>query len=423
MQITFSPARLQGTAQAPASKSEAHRRMICAGLTRGETILTGFMPSEDMSATMHCLSALGAICALEEDRLQVRGFARKTDLLPVYDCGESGSTLRFFVPIALALTHGGIFRLHGRLSRRPMDVYRDLFVPRGVMWRMREGADGTAELTVTGGMEAGGYTLPGSVSSQFVSGLLFTLPMLEGNSTLTVTPPVESAGYIRMTVQALRDSGIRLEETGDFSWKIPGCQRYAAPGGPLEGDWSQAAVWLCAGALGADIRVEGLNPNTLQGDAAVLRHLRTLGASVRTGDGGVSVSAAELTGGELELYDTPDIAPMLALVCQLARGESRLKGCGRLRLKECDRLSATVRMLNLLGGCAREEGDTMVIRGVERLQGGVTLPDDRDHRMVMLASIAASVCGEPVTVPGAEALNKSWPEYLADYRALGGMAR
>ncbi len=423
MELTFCPARLAGETAAPASKSEAHRRMICAGLTAGETVLTGFMPSEDMTATMNCLSALGVGLREERGTLTVAGGARPP-LMPLMDCGESGSTLRFFVPVALALTGGGVFRMHGRLSQRPMDVYQDLFVPRGVRWHMREGADDAAELSVVAAgaqMQAGSYVLPGSVSSQFVSGLLFTLPLLPGESELTVTPPVESAAYIRMTVQTLLDSGIELEETEPFHWRIPGMQRYAAKSGALEGDWSQAAAWLCAGALGADIRVRALRADTLQGDRAILRHLQALGAAVEENEDFVRVAGGRLHGAELDMRDTPDIAPMVALVCQLAEGESRLNGCGRLRLKESDRLRATVRMLNDLGGHAREDGDAIVIRGVGGLRGNVTVEDEHDHRMVVLASLAALRADGPVTVRDAEALNKSWPGYPEAYRALGGV--
>ena len=217
MDMTFFPAPLKGTITAPASKSEAHRRMICAGLTVGVTTLSGFMDSADMAATARCLKALGARMVRDEDSLTITGQAKKITKLPVLDCGESGSTLRFFVPIALAMCGAGVFRMHGRLGQRPMDVYRDLFVPRGVRWRMGVGCDGAAELTVKGELEAGHYVLPGNVSSQFVSGLMFALPLLEEDSTLTVQPPVESAGYIRMTLEALTQSGIVLEEIAPFS--------------------------------------------------------------------------------------------------------------------------------------------------------------------------------------------------------------
>ena len=420
MNVIFDPSRLSGSVAAPASKSEAHRRMICAGLSADEVSLAGYMESADMAATQRCLTALGAEINRVGDVLTVRGGQAKPGIMPVLDCGESGSTLRFFVPLAMTVAGGGVFRMHGRLGSRPMDVYRDLFVPQGAQWRMGAGADGTAELMVYGGLTPGSYELPGNVSSQFVSGLLFALPLLEGESTLTVKPPVESAGYIRMTIKAIEESGIRLEETAPFQWRIPGFQRYYAPSGRLHGDYSQAAVLLCAAALGHDVTVTGLAADTIQGDRAVLDHLTALGAAVEERDESITVRGGSLHGATLDMHDCPDIAPMLALVCQLAEGESRLTGCGRLRLKECDRLASTVDILNALGGDARVEGDDIVIRGIEKLRGGVTIGDNNDHRMVMLASIAASVAAEPVTVQGVEALNKSWPEYLKVYESLGG---
>lgn len=422
MQKIFYPTRLQGIAAAPASKSEAHRRMICAGLGTAPVTFDGYMTSADMAATINCLTALGANVDAGADTITVCGGERPARR-PVMDCGESGSTLRFFVPIAMAVARGGVFRMHGRLGARPMDVYRDLFVPRGTGWHMGIGADGVAELTVSGGLEAGEYELPGNVSSQFVSGMLFALPLLAGDSVLTVRPPVESGGYIRMTVKELTDSGIRLIPQGDYSWRISGGQRYQAVSGRLHGDYSQAAVLLCAGALGHDVTVTGLEKDTTQGDRAVLTNLQKLGAVVEEKDGTIRVTAPDgLHGAALDVRDCPDIAPILALCCQLAEGESTMTGCGRLRLKECDRLSATVDMLNDLGGDVTAQGDTMTIRGKASLRGGVTVQDYNDHRMVMLASVAALHCDGPVTVPGVEALNKSWPDYLAVYATLGGRA-
>ena len=419
MSAFFGPGILSGSVTAPASKSEAHRRMICAGLTKGEIVFSGFTTSMDARATARCLEALGARIREDGDQLYVEGGFHRPELLPVFDCGESGSTLRFFVPLALSLCGGGVFRMHGRLGQRPMDVYRDLFVPRGVQWHMGEGADGAAELMVAGSLQPGDYVLPGSVSSQFVSGLLLALPLLSGTSKLKVTPPVESAGYIRMTLQAIRESGIEVRELGQHSWENPGAQKYKAVSGAMHGDWSQAAVLFCAGALGSRVCVRGLSRNTTQGDAAILEDLQKMGAEVVENDDGICVSGGHLHGVDLDMRDTPDIAPMLALVCQMAEGESRLRGCGRLRLKECDRLAGTVQILNDLGGCAEEDGEDMVISGVRALRGGKV--DIRaDHRMVMLASIASTVCTETVEVEDTEALNKSWPEYLNVFADLGG---
>lgn len=361
MECKVYPGMLSGSMCAPASKSEAHRKMICAGLTDGITKLTNFMDSEDLKATRNCLRALGASIQREGDTLTVTGINQQGRRRPVMDCGESGSTLRFFVPLAMVLAGGGTFVMHGRLGQRPMDVYKDLFVPRGVSWRMGVGVDGAAELHVVGKVEAGEFVLPGSVSSQFVSGLLFALPMLEKDSVLRVLPPVESTGYIHMTLQALADSGIVIRPIGEFAWQIPGGQKYHSESGMLTGDYSQGAVFLCAQALGHAVTVEGLEEKTLQGDAAVVSFLQKLGCTMVQKNGTWHVKEANLKGTTLSMRDCPDIAPIMALVCQMAEGESRLTGCGRLRLKECDRLQGTVEILNQLGGCARAEGNDIII--------------------------------------------------------------
>ncbi|MBQ8161038.1 MAG: 3-phosphoshikimate 1-carboxyvinyltransferase [Clostridia bacterium] len=424
MDSIFSPVTLSGHMVAPASKSETHRRLICAGLSREESSMERVLVSKDIEATIRCLEALGTDVTTDDTGVRVRGFARKKDLLPIFDTGESGSTLRFFVPLALTICGGGIFRMHGNLGKRPMDIYRDLFVPQGVSWHMGIGADEILELVVQGQMESGEYVIPGNVSSQFVSGLLFALPLLRGNSTLEVVPPVESEGYIHMTVQAIRDCGIEIREEKakkrGLKWTIPGGQQYRARNGAMHGDWSQAAVLLCADALGSSVQLEGLREDSLQGDKSILECLEQMGARIVREEGGIRVEADRLHGMEFDMQDRPDIAPMLALVCQMAEGTSILRGCDRLKLKECDRLAGTVNILNVIGGKAREEKGSIVIEGVSHLKGGCELRDEHDHRMVMLASIAALVCEEPLTVHGVESLEKSWPDYLEVYKALGG---
>ena len=250
--------------------------------------------------------------------------------------------------------------------------------------------------------------------------MLYALPLLPGDSTLMVTPPVESAGYIRMTLQCLADSGIRLEETGPYAWRIPGNQRYRATGGALPGDWSQGAVLLCAGALGHPVNVAGLDLASTQGDRAALDVLARLGVSFREEGGVLRPLGGTLRGATFSGRDIPDIVPVLALACTQATGESRITGCGRLHLKESDRFAATVELLSALGADLHGEGDDLVVRGPAPLRGGVTLSARNDHRLVMLLALAATVAEGPVTVQGVEALNKSWPTFLTTYEALGG---
>lgn len=235
MDMTCFSVPLTGSVSVPVSKNEVHSQMICAGLTHDATALDGIVESADMAATARCLKALGQKPEQTAGTLTNAGHGEKSGKLPVLDCGESGSTLRFFVPLALAVSGGAVFRMHGRLSHRPMDAYRDLFVPRGVRWRMGVGCDGAAELTVRGELEPGRYVMPGSVTSQFAAGLLFALPLLDGDSTLTITLQAGCAASLRMTIEALRKIGIRLEETGANSWHIPGRQRYHTADGQSVG--------------------------------------------------------------------------------------------------------------------------------------------------------------------------------------------
>lgn len=415
MERTFAPGTLRGTMQAPPSKSEAHRRMICAALASGCSHLSGFASSKDMEATMNCLTALGASFRAEGTQLTVTGVPGRADFAPAMDCGESGSTLRFLLPVSLAAGEGGRFLLHGRLGERPLSPYAPIFAACGVQWAQ------TAEtVEVRGRLKPGRYTLPGNVSSQFVSGMLFALPLLAEDSFLQVEQPVESAGYIRMTVQCLQAHGIVLEELRPWVWRVPGNQRYQARDAQLPGDWSQGAVPLCAAALGHPVTVAGLPGETAQGDRAAAEVLARLGACPHITAEGWTCSGGALRGACFTGRDIPDIVPVLALVCTQAAGESRITDCGRLRLKESDRFAATVELLRALGAEIHGEGDDLVIRGPVRLQGGCTLSARNDHRLVMLLALAATLTVQPVTVQGVEALEKSWPTFLAQYAELGG---
>ena len=413
--IRPSPGGIGGVIAAPPSKSMAHRAVLCAALAVGRSHITHLEFSKDISATLSAAAQLCAAVDTGADDAIVQGLGHFLPLTAPVDCCESGSTLRFLIPIASLTGQPVTFTGRGRLMERPQSVYESLYCEQNLRFEQSP-----AGLTVEGALTPGDYRLAGNVSSQFVSGLLFALPLLPGNSTLTVQQPVESESYIRMTIEAIAASGIEVQESNAFSWRIPGHQQYKSHSCHLNGDYSQAAVLCCAGALGHDITVTHLSPVTTQGDRAILRHLMALGATVEEGDNHIRVKADKLHGATLDMHDCPDIAPILALTAQLAEGESRLTHCGRLRLKECDRLAATVEILNLLGGDAKADGDDIVLHGVKQLRGGVTLPNYGDHRMVMLASIAATKCEQPIEMDGIEAIDKSWPEYLKVYQMLGG---
>ena len=414
MNVTIQPGPRQGRVRIPASKSQAHRLLLCAALGEGETELLCGGLSADIRATMDCLRALGAGIWQEGERLRVKPIrtAPRSCALP---CGESGSTLRFLLPQAGALGTEAVFHRKGRLPQRPLRPLDEELRSHGM--KLRE--EGEA-LYASGMLTAGDYTLPGNVSSQFISGLLMALPQLPGDSRLTVTGDLESAGYVAMTEDALAESGIRWQRTGQV-WSIPGGQRFRPPRlCQVEGDWSNAAFFLCAGALSRrGVTVEGLSLRSSQGDQAVLRLLRRFGAEVTEREGAVTVRSGMLHGVTVDAGPIPDLIPTLSVVAAASVGDSRMENARRLRDKESDRLEGTAALIRDLGGSARVEGDTLIIHGRGGLRGG-NASVLGDHRLAMAAAIAACACRESVTVDDSRCVEKSYPRFWEDFRQLKG---
>ena len=411
MNITLPAGELCGTVAIPASKSQAHRLLICAALGKTPVKLHCDGLSKDITATARCLQALGAAVALENDNTihLTPAAVQSPAALP---CGESGSTLRFLLPVAAALGVEATFWMEGRLPQRPLAPLDSEMERHGVTFT-REGDT----LTITGQLSAGDYTLPGNVSSQYISGLLMALPMLHGDSTLTVTGKVESAAYIAMTEDALRLAGIIFEKEG-WTYRIPGGQVCALPRElHVEGDWSNAAFFLCAGALSKDgVTVTGLNMASSQGDRAVVDILRQFGARVAESESSVTVTAAPLHGITIDAKAIPDLVPVLSVTAACAAGETRIVNAGRLRLKESDRIATTAALLRALGGSVEEHPDGLTIRGTALTDG--TVDAANDHRIAMSAAIAAIRCA--VTVEGSECVRKSYPRFWEDYTQLKG---
>ena len=414
MNVTIQPGPRQGRVRIPASKSQAHRLLLCAALGEGETELLCGGLSADIRATMDCLRALGAGIWQEGERLRVKPIrtAPRSCALP---CGESGSTLRFLLPQAGALGTEAVFHRKGRLPQRPLRPLDEELRSHGM--KLRE--EGEARYA-SGKLAAGDSTLPGNVSSQFISGLLMALPQLPGDSRLTVTGELESAGYVAMTEDTLAESGIRWQRTGQV-WSIPGGQRFHPPRlCQVEGDWSNAAFFLCAGALSRrGVTVEGLSLRSSQGDQAVLRLLRRFGAEVTEREGAVTVRSGMLHGITVDAGPIPDLIPTLSVVAAASVGDSRMENARRLRDKESDRLEGTAALIRDLGGSARVEGDTLIIHGRGGLRGG-NASVLGDHRLAMAAAIAACACRESVTVDDSRCVEKSYPRFWEDFRQLKG---
>lgn len=406
MNVTVYPYPIGGRVSVPPSKSHVHRLLIAAALC-GESRETGIHcigENADIAATVRCLSALWTDILREGDWFRVgrdfplHFFQPRSPL----DCGESGSTLRFLLPLCAVKRreHPGHYAITltgaGRLPSRPNGPLLEALRTHGA----RIHGD-FLPLTVDGGLFAGDFALPGNVSSQYFSGLLFALPLLSGDSTLTYTSPLESMPYVDLTLSVLRQFGIRIEDM-ENGWRIPGNQKYTSPGTvEAEGDWSAAAFWLGANSLGNAVAVKGLNRASCQGDKAVEALLPQI-------------------GGEIDVTDTPDLMPILSAVAAALPGKTtRIIGAARLRLKESDRIAAMAKTIQALGGKAEELPDGLVIHGA-KLKGG-TVDGMNDHRVVMSAAIAATACQGPVTILGAEAVNKSYPHFWRDFEALGGL--
>lgn len=416
MTVTIQAGSATGTLAAIPSKSAAHRLLICAALADRPTQVTCPQSSQDIAATIRCLTGLGADIQPREDGYQVTPIPRdKPAEACLLDCGESGSTLRFLLPVAGALGAEATFQMAGRLAQRPMGPLTDQLQANGCAIDLKEGEK---TLTITGQLQPGTYTLPGDVSSQFISGLLFALPLLGRASKLTVTGQRESASYIRLTLRALAGFGLTPQEEAD-GWTIP-AQSYTSPGlVRVEGDWSNAAPWLCLGALGGEsVTVKGMDLDSLQGDRKICQVLSRMGARISCTAGRVTSLPGQRTPTHIDARDIPDLVPVLAAVAAATPGATTITGAARLRLKESDRLETTARTLNALGGQVEETEDGLVIHGKAQLTGG-TVDAAGDHRIAMAAAVASGACAGPVTVTGAQAVEKSYPTFWQELRKLG----
>jgi len=407
MNVTIHPSPIGGSVTPPPSKSHVHRLLIASALCNEQTTAI-YCPGEnaDIGATIRCLKAMYVQIWPEScgNWIMIEGPLKPLGVTQM-DCGESGSTLRFMLPLCglhrpeLPVVLSG----SGRLPQRPNGPLLDAMAKNGARICLHPEAEKRKEqlpIIVSGGMQPGDYTLPGHISSQYFTGLLFALPLLSGDSTLRYTTPLESMPYVDLTLSVLRQFGIRIEAM-EMGWRIPGNQRYCSPGqATAEGDWSAAAFWETANYLGNAVTTLGMNAASAQGDKAIGQLLQKI-------------------GGEINVTDTPDLMPILSIAAAATPGKTVITGAARLRIKESDRLAAMAKVIRQLGGHAEEMPDGLIIHG-GKLKGGI-VNGMNDHRVVMSAAIAATVCEKPVTILGAEAASKSYPAFFEDYKKLGGM--
>ena len=403
MNIRIRPVPLHGAVTPPPSKSQAHRLILCAALAEGRSIIRNLAFSQDIRATLGCVSALGASWTEQESGvIAVNGIGGRefTGALPHLDCGESGSTLRFLIPVALAVAGGAEFSGRGRLMQRPQKPYFDLFDQMGIKYEQKDD-----RLRVEGRLRAGEYRMAGNVSSQFFTGLLYALPLLEGQSQIIPTTALESEDYIRMTIQAQKLAGLSVEELPGGGYAVQG-QCYRPMDVAVEADWSQAGFWYAAKNLGSDLTICGMDEQSLQGDRRIAEFAALLG---REGD------------REIDASQCPDLVPPLAAMAALRRGDCRITGAARLRIKESDRLAAVTAALNAMGARGEEFPEELLIHGAGSLKGGAVIDCCNDHRIAMMCAVAATRAkGGETVLQGAECVRKSYPDFWQVYRALGG---
>ena len=418
MEIKITPRKLEGTLEAMPSKSHAHRLLIARKLSelQGEALEGGIeIPpfSDDIEATMACISQLD----------------KNT---PYLECRESGSTLRFLLPVVMALKSSATFLGTGRLPDRPLSPLKEEMERHGCRFRMgsNKNTDRFKEIcSVSGRLTPGDYALAGNVSSQFITGLLFALPLLDADSTITLTTELESAGYVNMTLDVLQAFGIEVDvsetEGGYLKYTVPGNQIYREkPGITLDGDWSNAAFWLAAGSLSGDITITGLRLESSQWDKEILTILDRMGADLDIEpqvDGTVSIRsrASILKGADVDVGQTPDLMPILAVLMAFSEGTSMITHAERLQYKESNRLKAIYSVLYNLDADISYGGDWLSFTGKAFLEGG-HVDSYGDQRIAMAAAVATCLCREPVYLSNPIAVTKSYPDFYKDFTALGG---
>lgn len=414
MRATIQPSKLKGVVSVIPSKSMAHRLLICAAMTEGNTRVRCSGSSEDIDATISCLRAMGS------NIIRIGNFyiVPKVTVHPgqsvTFDCNESGTTLRLMMCVAAGLGLCARFEGCDRLFQRPLEPLVEALTSHGIVISRDE----NNRIIQSGRAFPGDYSITGSVSSQFISGLLLMLPLCGGGS-VTVTGEFESKPYVDLTASAMAESDIVVNCDGR-TYNVRG--RYDLRDCSVEGDWSNAAFWLVSGAVGGDVTLKGINMSSAQGDREVTEVLSRFGAKLRINEDEISCMGGELSGTRIDVRDIPDSVPILAVMAAGAKGTTCITGAKRLRLKESDRLKTVTDMINNLGGNAEIVDDGIIVEGTGTLRGGV-VDACRDHRIAMSAAIAAAICHAPVIIEGAEAVNKSYPGFFDDMKSLGADIR
>lgn len=416
--ITITPTKLSGTVQAPSSKSIGHRAIICAALSKGQSTIYNLGVSHDIEATLEAVEALGAdIEKIDPSTIQIAGTQKEQIKSNHIHCKESGSTLRFLIPIAASLTNSPVtFSGEGRLGERPLTSYYEIFDRQNLSYTTNES---NLPLEIRGYLKPDMFLLQGDISSQFITGLLFSLPLLDDDSTIHITTNLESKGYIDLTLDTLKDFGVSINHQDYKVFNIPGNQTYHSKDYTVEGDYSQAAFWITAGLIGKEMNIKGLNPSSKQGDRKILDIVKKMkGQIIKTSDS-ILVKPSTTLGTAIDASQCPDLVPILAVLGSVSKGTTQITNAARLRIKESDRLASTTSELKKLGADISETDDGLLIHGKEQLKGGV-VDSWNDHRIAMAMAVASIKCTQPVKITHCDAINKSYPHFFEDFKSLGG---
>lgn len=420
--VEIQPCNLSGEITIPPSKSISHRAIICAALSRGICKIKNVMLSDDVQATINAISALGASCNLSDDVLTVDGRNMLAVENAIIDCDESASTLRFLIPVAATEGVNVCFIGKGKLPSRPIGIYLQCLPKKGVTCECKN----CLPLKIKGKLQPGQFLIPGDVSSQFITGLLMALPVLDGDSEIILTSDLESAGYINVTLSVLEAFGIEIGKT-QHGYYIKGNQSYKPTDFTVEGDWSQASYFIAAATLSKDpntqITIKGLNKNSLQGDKIAIDLFSKFGADIKfVGDDlVVRPGGGPIKPIRFDASQAPDIVPTVAFTAMFADGITVICGAYRLKLKECDRLTASSLGINCMGGLSQTESDGIVIFGKNFIKGGI-VESYNDHRMIMAMAVTAVRTNNDVVINHVQHVNKSYPTFFEDFNRLGGKA-
>lgn len=419
--VKIFPKKLKGSINIPPSKSLAHRAIIAAGLARGESIIDNIVYSKDILATIYGMKNFGvSINEIEKNNnklLNIKGVNKIQIQNNVIDCIESGSTLRFLIPIALLQNEREVtFIGSGKLPQRPLDEYYNIFNKKNIFYQNEKG---NLPLRVKGKLKPGEFYLKGDISSQFITGLMFVLPLLCGDSKIIITSKLESKAYVDLTMDILNKFGVKIENNNYKEFYIKGNQSYVPRNYNVEGDFSQGAFWLVAGAIGEEMSCKNLNINSLQGDKEIINIIKYMGGIININNDCIKVISSKLKGITIDASEIPDLVPILAVAGTVSSGVTKIINAKRVRIKECDRLHAIACELNKIGGEVEELEDSLIIKGNKKLKGGI-VDSWNDHRIAMAMAVASTVCEESLIINNSKAVEKSYPNFWEEFRNVGG---